>query len=74
MDSTACPDCRGSGKYIGLNVVEPCLGCGGSGQQRRKLRSGFAMIDVLDDHEAYAKHTAEMQRRFAQQFSVTGMK
>ncbi len=27
-----CPDCGGTGKYVGLHVVEPCLACGGSGE------------------------------------------
>lgn len=26
-----CPDCRGTGRYIGLNAVESCGTCGGSG-------------------------------------------
>ena len=26
-----CPDCNGSGKYIGLTVIEPCQTCQGSG-------------------------------------------
>lgn len=27
----ACPACGGSGKYVGLTVVEPCGTCGGTG-------------------------------------------
>ena len=30
-----CPECRGSGRYVGLTVDEPCRACGGSGQERR---------------------------------------
>ena len=26
-----CPDCGGAGRYVGLNVVETCGTCGGSG-------------------------------------------
>jgi hypothetical protein len=26
-----CPDCRGTGEYVGFTVVEPCRACGGSG-------------------------------------------
>ena len=26
-----CPDCHGSGKYTGLNSIEDCRTCGGSG-------------------------------------------
>jgi hypothetical protein len=28
-----CPDCGGTGKYVGLNLVETCLACGGTGVQ-----------------------------------------
>lgn len=28
---TSCPDCKGSGKYIGFNKVENCLNCEGKG-------------------------------------------
>ena len=28
----ACPDCRGSGKYVGLATVENCDRCGGYGR------------------------------------------
>lgn len=28
-----CPDCGGSGKYVGLNAVEDCETCGGMGYQ-----------------------------------------
>jgi hypothetical protein len=27
-----CPACHGSGKYVGLSVVEDCRTCGGSGE------------------------------------------
>ncbi len=27
----SCPDCNGSGQYVGLTVVEPCRACGGTG-------------------------------------------
>ena len=27
-----CPDCGGSGQYVGLTVVEPCRVCGGTGR------------------------------------------
>ena len=26
-----CPDCSGTGQYVGLNVVETCAKCGGRG-------------------------------------------
>ena len=32
---TACPDCNGSGKYVGLNVIEACATCGGTGSLRK---------------------------------------
>lgn len=27
-----CPDCHGSGQYVGLNVIETCSRCGGTGE------------------------------------------
>ena len=30
--SETCPDCGGTGKYVGLNIVEECPKCGGSGR------------------------------------------
>ena len=29
-----CPDCRGSGQYVGLTTSEPCAACGGTGARR----------------------------------------
>ena len=29
--AATCPECRGSGTYVGLNVVEDCAACGGHG-------------------------------------------
>jgi hypothetical protein len=26
-----CPDCKGTGRYVGLNVEEPCATCDGMG-------------------------------------------
>ena len=31
QNTDPCPDCQGSGQYIGLSVVEPCQTCQGSG-------------------------------------------
>jgi DnaJ-class molecular chaperone len=28
-----CPDCGGTGKYVGLNLVETCQACNGTGVQ-----------------------------------------
>lgn len=28
----ACPDCKGTGRYVGLNMVEECGTCRGSGR------------------------------------------
>lgn len=33
-EAAVCPECRGSGRYVGLNVVEPCAVCGGTGRRR----------------------------------------
>lgn len=30
-DGEFCCECHGSGQYVGLNVVEPCGSCGGTG-------------------------------------------
>jgi DnaJ-class molecular chaperone len=30
-DHTKCPDCKGTGRYIGLGVDEPCKRCDGAG-------------------------------------------
>jgi|GEM_PF-6412727 hypothetical protein len=32
---TQCEDCGGSGQYVGLNTVEVCGACGGSGRVTR---------------------------------------
>lgn len=29
--TSTCPECRGTGRYIGLTVIEPCSACGGTG-------------------------------------------
>lgn len=29
-----CPECRGSGRYVGLTVDEPCRACGGTGERK----------------------------------------
>ena len=29
-----CPECGGSGRYVGLNSVEGCGACGGTGRMR----------------------------------------
>lgn len=31
LDHDMCPDCRGSGKYVGFNEVENCKRCEGAG-------------------------------------------
>ncbi|MDA1013603.1 MAG: hypothetical protein O3A00_04010 [Planctomycetota bacterium] len=30
-ESSGCPDCGGSGKYVGFSVIESCRRCDGSG-------------------------------------------
>ena len=32
----ACPDCKGSGEYVGLSVVEECRRCLGAGMVPRE--------------------------------------
>ena len=32
MMTARCPDCKGSGEYIGARVVEPCAKCNGRGE------------------------------------------
>lgn len=34
IGTETCPECGGSGKYIGLRAVQPCEGCHGHGQIR----------------------------------------
>jgi len=34
-----CPDCKGSGKYVGLSVVEDCRLCKGSGEVLAELEN-----------------------------------
>ena len=33
-----CPECGGSGRYVGLNAVEDCGTCGGVGRVKRPQR------------------------------------
>ncbi|MEK6235667.1 MAG: hypothetical protein N2C14_13240, partial [Planctomycetales bacterium] len=32
LELRCCPDCKGSGQYVGLSVVESCRRCAGSGK------------------------------------------
>jgi hypothetical protein len=41
-DSGVCSECGGSGEYVGLNAVETCGGCGGSGREQLKGSSRYA--------------------------------
>ena len=34
VGSAPCPDCGGSGKYVGFQAVEPCGACEGRGRVR----------------------------------------
>ena len=34
-ESPVCPECGGSGRYVGLNAVEGCEACGGTGRMSR---------------------------------------
>lgn len=48
-----CPECKGSGKYVGLNTVEPCAACGGRGKAPTLIESGFsATIGLVGEHKA----------------------
>lgn len=31
-EEKSCDSCRGSGRYVGLSIIEPCTSCGGSGR------------------------------------------
>ena len=30
-NDNVCKDCKGTGKYVGLNLIEGCNACGGTG-------------------------------------------
>lgn len=32
FEAGPCPDCKGSGQYVGFAAIEPCTRCGGSGR------------------------------------------
>lgn len=34
VGSAPCPDCKGSGRYVGFQAVEPCGSCEGRGRVR----------------------------------------
>lgn len=36
VGSAPCPDCNGSGQYVGFQAVEPCRTCQGCGRVRLK--------------------------------------
>lgn len=31
-EKTSCPDCQGTGQYVGLSVIEDCRTCAGTGE------------------------------------------
>jgi len=52
----SCPDCKGSGQYVGLTVVEPCRRCRGSGAVRPRV----AVIKRLEDERATFQFVLEL--------------
>lgn len=44
-----CPDCKGTGKYYGLVVVEDCQACRGTGKDPDSLPDGLP--DWMDDYQ-----------------------
>jgi hypothetical protein len=49
MTSPKCPDCKGSGKYVGLGASEPCRACGGAGVAKAdfSLKKALAAVDAM---------------------------
>lgn len=48
IKTISCVECHGTGKYVGLNVEEPCLACKGYGTlARRALTDQQSMLDQL---------------------------
>lgn len=68
-----CSDCRGSGRYVGLNVVEPCAACGGSGQQQqlaRDARPGRGITPLAEAVAEYQRLQADYMRQFGGHLAV----
>lgn len=61
-----CPDCRGSGKYIGFTVIEPCRACHGSGRRIPPR------IDVVKSSKIFSALLRVMLKKFGHEYTVRG--
>lgn len=43
-----CPDCNGTGKYVGLTATEPCRACAGTGIGRTFTPAEFRALVEAD--------------------------
>jgi len=62
MAESACPDCKGSGWYTGLQTVEKCTTCGGTGVATRGVSPLWAIYRNL-------KSSAAAEVEFAREYS-----
>jgi RecJ-like exonuclease len=64
MDDLKCPDCKGSGKYVGLQAVEVCETCAGTGGRARygisPLSEAIALQRAIDEEYRRAISAAKM--------------
>ena len=56
-----CDECKGSGKYRGLSIVEPCRKCGGVG---RLTSSNNEVLDSILDMQPHTDITWHFERKF----------
>lgn len=61
--SETCPDCGGSGKYVGLLTVDTCRTCGGDGRiAERVLWEGEIYEAPIETGEVSFAHIPEEGR------------
>jgi hypothetical protein len=55
-----CPDCNGSGQYVGFSTVEDCRTCGGSGQAKVQPWAPTARLKSLMHDLAIARRNGSV--------------